>query len=101
MRYRQREIPDRRRLHRLFIGKVKEVANRNFERLGYLPDAAHGNIARSSFEIGNVSSVQTGALGQFLLRNVQAESRFSDRFAQSFMNVGAFHNLLTMPKANC
>ncbi len=54
-------------------------------------DAFERNVSSTTFDIGNVSSVQTRATGQFFLRNAQMISPESDCRAKIFFDVVFSH----------
>ena len=65
----------------------KQSRNGNIQTLGQFFNAGQGKVARPALDIGHVSPMQSGALGQLLLRNTQALPPDPDRRAKSRFNV--------------
>src|SRR5438309_1734421 len=52
-----------------FFDSREEICEGSSKSVGKAVNALERNIPRATFDVGNVSSVQTGPASQFLLRN--------------------------------
>jgi len=59
---------------------MKQRFDGQLQRPGQIRDAAQCNVAGAPFDVGDVGAMHVGAPRQFLLRDAQVQSVFSDHF---------------------
>ncbi len=74
-----------------FRGGGKKLGGGNLEGLGKFFDALESDIAPAPFDPGDISAMQIGAAGEFLLGNSHAESEAPDRRPKVSREVRLIH----------